>query len=368
MGDHGRVIPFRHFKALTVGVGAVLILSISALILLGFLYTHQRQKIVALQTDLMQTRAQTSKFRDEKDLYLTQLIALQKQSGELPKNPRDEQESVKANAQSEAKVQVPEKPAEVKEKPEEQKREEPAPKAAPKVQWSADIRDFSASYDNRQQILKARFRIYNTSSPKKTLIGRTVVVFKASDDPPIQWAVVPAVPLRDGKPVGNNGKSFRVNNYRTETFKAWRRNNSAEYEIASIYIFSEQGELIANQELPFNVDYSPPEPAEPPSAPVQEKTSTAPGTQQEDRMEPAKEKTGDSTAPDGDAPQADTGGTTPPPVTPSVSPGPTPPPESKSNESQSTQADKGKPQPVKTESTSQTPAAESKPALEGGTQ
>lgn len=367
VGDHGRVIPFRHFKALTVGVGITLILSLCALILLGFMYTRQRQKIDALQKNLMETRAQTAKFRDEKDLYHTQLIALQKQTGELPQNPVDEKESPKESALSEAKVQEPQKPEEVKQEPDGQKKEEPAPKAEPKVKWSADIRNFSVSYDNRQQILKAQFRIYNTSRPKKTLIGKTVVVFKASDDPPIQWSVVPSVPLRDGKPVGNNGKSFRVNNYRTETFKTWRRKNSAEYETASIYIFSEQGELIANHELPFNVDYSPPAPVEPPSAPEQEKTSASPDIQQERRIQPAEKQSTEPTVPDGDASRAKSGGATPSAVTPIVSPSPTPAPGSKSIEPQRTLDDKGNPEPVKTESTSQTPAAEPKPALEGGT-
>jgi len=367
VGDHGRVIPFRHFKALTVGVGIALILCIGALILLGVMYAHQRQKIITLQENLMETRAQTAKFRDEKDLYLTQLIALQKQTGELAQNSPDEKESLKESAQLEVEAPDRQNPNKVEQEPDEQKNETPAPKEEPKVKWSADIRNFSVSFDNQQQILKAQFRIYNTSRPKKTLVGRTVVVFKASDDPPIQWAVVPEVPLRDGKPVGNKGKSFRVNNYRTETFKSWRRKNSAEYETASIYIFSEQGELIANQEMPFNVDYSPPEPVAPPSAPKREKASDAPEIQPNDRLEPAAEKPVGPTTPDGGDSHAEPGGPIPSPTAPSASPNPTPQPESNSNAPQDTLDDKGNPEPVNTESTSQTPAAEPKPALEGGT-
>ena len=101
VGDHGRVIPFRHFKALTIGVSIVLLLSLGALILLGIMHVNLRQQIVILQKNLEETGAQTAKFRDEKDLYLTQLIALQKQTGELSQNSKAENVSLKENAQPE---------------------------------------------------------------------------------------------------------------------------------------------------------------------------------------------------------------------------------------------------------------------------
>ncbi len=379
VGDHGRVIPFRHFKALTIGVGIVLLLSLGALILLGVLHVNLRQQIVVLQKKMEETSAQTTKFRDEKDLYLTQLIALQKQTGELPQNLKGENVSLKESAQPETNVQKQQKPEAVKAEPEAVKKEEPVHKAEPQIQWSADIRNFKVTYDNRQRILKAEFRIYNTSRPKKRLTGRTVVVFKASDDPPIQWATVPAVPVRDGKPVGNHGKSFRVNNYRTENFKTLRGKYSAEYDTASIYIFTEQGELIANQELSFNVDYSPPAPAkpvEPATAPEQKTTTEAPVKRQAVQSGPVAEKPVEPAAPnrsDSDAvsqrtntPEAKPAAAPSTAAPPTAAPTPVLPTENKVQDTQRILEDKSNLDPVKTESSSQTPAAEPKPALEGG--
>jgi len=369
VGDHGRVIPFRHFKALTIGVSIVLFLSLGALILLGVLHINLRQQIVVLQKNLEKTRAQTTKFRDEKDLYLTQLIALQKQTGELPQNSNGENIALKENAQPETNTQKQQKPEAVKPDPEAEKKEEPVHKAEPQIQWMADIRNFKVTYDNRQKILKAEFRIYNTSRPKKRLTGRTVVVFKASDDPPIQWATVPAVPVRDGKPTGNHGKSFRVNNYRTETFKTLRGKYSAEYDTASVYIFTEQGELIANQELSFNVDYSPPAPAkpvEPASAPEQKTTTVAPVNRQEVQSGPVAEKPIGPAAPNRSDSDAVPQRTHTPETTPAAAPTPVPPTENKLQEAQRIVEDKSSLEPVKTEPSSQTPEAESKPALEGG--
>ena len=367
VGDHGRVIPFRHFKSLTIGVCIVLILSLVALILLGLMYTQQRRQIAFLEKSLAETRAQTSKLRDEKDLYLTQLIAQQKQTGELSQNQPDGKQPQKEDAQTESNDHERQNPIEVQSAPVEVKKEAPVQNEAPQTQWSADIRNFEVTYDNRQQILKAEFRIYNTSRPKQTLAGRTVVVFKASDDPPIQWATVPAVPLRDGKPVGNNGKSFRVNNYRTETFKTLRRKNSAEYDTASIYIFTHQGELIANRELPFKVDYRPPEPVQPPpSVPEQPKPPAVPEVRPTGQPDSEAIKTADPAAPKSGHSNAELPAVGTPPVAPVTTPGPALQSDIKPQEPQGILDDDRRLTPTKTDSTPQTPAAEPKPALEGG--
>ena len=206
VGDHGRVIPFRHFKALTFGVSIVLLLSLSALILLAVLYTRQRGQVERLQTDLEQMRVQNTKFRDEKDLYLTQLIALQKQTGAPAQKPPD---AAQGKAEGGPPAEEAEETSAVEEpapEVEEVKKETPEPAAEPSVQWSADIRDFKVSYDNRQGVLTAQFRIYNTSRPKKRLSGRTVAIFKAIGDPSSRWALVPEVPLEKEIPLGKKGR------------------------------------------------------------------------------------------------------------------------------------------------------------------
>jgi hypothetical protein len=261
VGDHGRVIPFRHFKALAIGICLVLILSLAALAGLGFFYRHQHHQLIALQKSLHQTDVQISKLRDEKDLCLTEMMAMKKQTGEL--SPALSADTTKA---------APEKPqaaakTEEKEKIDKTKISTSAPTPTPakvaktEVKWAAEIRNFKVTYDNRQQILRAEFRLYNTSIPKHALAGRTVLVFKHQEDAPINWAVVPSVPIRDGKPLGDNGKTFRINNFRTEHFAAYRRNGASEYDTASIFVFSEHGELIAHSEMPFQVDYTAPKPA-----------------------------------------------------------------------------------------------------------
>jgi hypothetical protein len=362
VGEHGRVIPFRHFKALVIGVCAVLILSLAALAALGFVCRHQYHQLIALQKSLDQTNLQTSKLRDEKDLCLTGLMAMKNQAGELPQAPpKDSAKALPEKSQPATK-------AEAKEKVEAVAVPVPAKHSKPEVKWAAEIRNFKVTYDQRQQILRAEFRLYNTSSPKQALAGRTVLVFKQQEDPPIHWAAVPSVPLKDGKPVGDNGKAFRVNNFRTEHFSIYRRSEASEYDTASIFVFSEHGELITHSEMPFHVDYTPPKPV----PHVEPKPHETPGKS-------AAPAAGQIETP-ADAPASQTTGPPPPSaIEPQTVPqhnetpasGPTPQsvpaaPDAKLlNPDQPAQTQTA-PEPEKSPAVMPTPAAEPKPAPEGG--
>ena len=364
VGDHGRVIPFRHFKALTFGVCLVLVLSLTAVAGLGFLYRHQHHQMIALQKSLEQTDVQISKLRDEKDLCLAEMIAMKKEVGELPA----------ASSADSAKAE-PEKPqavakAEEKQKVAETKAPAPSKPSKPEVKWAAEISHFKVSYDNRQRVLKAEFRLYNRSTPKKTLTGRTVLVFKQQEDPPIHWTAVPSVPLKEGKPVGDHGKSFRINNYRTEHFAIYRRNGSSEYDTASIFVFSEHGKLIANSEMPFRVDYTPPKPVPPvePKPPAAPEKSTAPAAGQIEKPSDAQTPKTPATAP---APAPDPQALPQQEETPASRPSPQDVPAAPDSELQTTD-NPGQAQtaaePEKSPAVAPAPAAEPKPAPEGGQQ
>jgi hypothetical protein len=371
VGDHGRVIPFRHFKALTVGVSIVLTLSLVALVLLGVWVTHQRRQIGALQMNLEKLSEQSTKLRDEKDLYLTQLMALREKTGTLPKEKANATQSKEEDSLSAAESKESAEPEKAAPKAEPAKQEVVVRKTEPEVNWSADIRNFKVSYDNRLGVLNAQFKIYNTSRPHKRLEGRTVVVFKMDDDPPIHWAVVPAVPLHDSTPVGEKGRFFSIRNYQTERFKTARRTNSPHYDMAAVYIFTDKdGELIAHKGIPFNVDYSPPAPAKPVAAPPKpepEKSTRPPQASPTIRPESGPGEPGAPAVPN---PELNNGVSPKTVTSPDAAPGSPGPalPGDKQPESQLDTDAKQPPEPGKSESTPQTPAPESKPAQEGDKQ
>jgi hypothetical protein len=379
VGDHGRVIPFRHFKALIVGVGVVLTLSFCALILMGVLYTRQSGQNGHLREQLEQLHTQSTKLRDEKDICLTQLIALKNQAGVLAQKPAESPPAAdEANPPVDAKAAEPASAKAVSEPDEsapavqEAKKELPEKKVEPAVQWSADIRNFNVAYDNRQGALTAEFKIINTSRPKKRLNGRTVVVFKTIGDSPGQWAVVPAVPLEKETPVGKEGRSFSIRNFQTERFKTLRRNNSPKYDIAAVYIFVEEdGVLIANKEMPFNVDYSPPAPPKPVVARPKEepvKPTSPLKVPQEQNTSIGQSQPGESVAPDAAPGEAAPSVATPPSDSPSGPPTPEIPADQGQPKPQIEPEGGAVPDPGASDAIPQSPATEPQPAQEGETQ
>ena len=267
VGDRGRVIPFRHFKGIALGVCCVSFLLLVAFIVISLLYIGQGRKLASLEAQLEQAQLQISKMRDEKDLYLTKLMRAEKQEKTPVAKPTNPEPSKPAASPS----KQPETPSETVASAE--KEPAPAKPPAPIVAWNVDIRNFSVSYDAKREILKAQFRIYNTSKPKKRLSGRGVVVFKAQDEPPFKWMPVPLVQLRRGEPTGTRGQSFQVRNYLTMKFSAYHQKTPVTFNTASAFVFSEDGRLLASKDFAFQIK-TPPPPVEkptPPAPPVEKK-------------------------------------------------------------------------------------------------
>jgi hypothetical protein len=266
VGEHGRIVPLKWFKGFFITFVALLMLAIGAAALLGFFYKQQAVEIDRLQNELRLIKDQAAKLRDEKDLYLTQFVASQKN------NPP----AVLKKEQPEPN-DIPAPPKTGQQKPAQPPRKAPpapAPKPKPAteaVQWKADIRRFAVTYDPDREVLKAQFRIYNTSKPKRPLAGRSVVAFKEMDTSPLKWFTVPRVPISEGKPDGAMGQAFKINNYRTMTFRAYQQKIPVTYDTASVFVFSADGKLITERDFAFHIDAKPPAVApsavQPPAAP-----------------------------------------------------------------------------------------------------
>jgi uncharacterized coiled-coil protein SlyX len=306
VGDHGRIIPFRRFKGIAISVIGGLVLAVLVIAGLTIAYLLQASTIDELEAAVEESTRQIAKLRNEKDLLLTKLVINNKhQTAEKEKRadpsipgspagkenqtlaakavPKPEKQSVAAAAKP---SQEP-KPASKKEKP-----------AVP-VQFNADVRRFNIEYQSQRNLLKCNFRLYNTSKPKKALAGRSVVVFKNMDDPPIKWLAVPRVQLADGVPNGKHGKFFKINNYMTMKFKAYGLKPPVRFTAASIYVYTSKGSLLLNREVPINIDIPAPPPRKPapaPSKPTPDRPATAPGSQPQPATTPAK-PAGPSTTP-----------------------------------------------------------------------
>ena len=274
VGDHGRVIPFRHFKGLAITLCVGFILMLIAIIVMAILYTHQMKKLTTLHSRLTEVQQQNSKLRDEKDLYLTRLMLKENKrtfKSEKPASTKPAEAPAPDPVKVKKEIKEPQKPAPKPKKP------APVVKQPIKNKWMADIRNFSVSYDARQEMLKAQFRIYNTSKPKNPLSGRSVIVFKVVDEPSIKWLTVPQVQLQDGKPPADKGQPFQIRNYFTMRFRAYRQKAPIQYNAATAYVYSSEGKLLASKDLAFKIKAPPLEKKEAPKPePVVDKKPEAP--------------------------------------------------------------------------------------------
>jgi hypothetical protein len=264
VGEHGRIIPFRHFKATAIAIVVTLVLSLAGVTVQSVRYAQQSRNIIRLQDELGDLKAQTALLRNEKDILLTKMVIDSVQTiVPVPDEARAiENKGHKAPSAAKEDIEASLSP------PAPGAAASAAPKAtAPsRVRWQADIRQFELKYQQGQKRLQASFRIYNTSKPKQALSGTVVTVFRNKVDASVQWLTVPAVPLQDGKPSAKGGQTFRINNYRTMEFSAERQKLPLGYDTATVFVFEDEGTLLLERDFPLAIDFQlPAEQVEPSS-------------------------------------------------------------------------------------------------------
>ena len=127
-----------------------------------------------------------------------------------------------------------------------------------KIQKSSpvSIDNFECSYKTGKKIFDIKFNIKNSSSDLDSVSGHAIVVLKKNEKDQGKWIVLPDdVKLVSGRPTGKDtGQTFSISFFKTLHFKAKRQTNPEQYKMASIYIFSREGDLLLeqDQEIIFN--------------------------------------------------------------------------------------------------------------------
>jgi hypothetical protein len=278
VGEHGRVIPFKYFKELAIGVLVLLIMTVSALLIIGFWYMRQGRQIAQLQTEIVQVREQAAKLRDEKDLLLAEMVIGNKSVTSETQTPAAAIAKVAPALDSgkpAATNPAPMPPAPAS------KIEKQAP-VQPAVQM-AKISHFGADYDPAAALLTVKFRLHNATPSRKPLSGRIVVVLGDQDDSGFQRVSIPSGALSNGEPSAKQGHAFNINNYRTMEFKLGHPEMPIPFRVADIFIFSSEGESILKESFPFEIAHKeaapkPPEKGESPSPKVSDPPTEPAGT------------------------------------------------------------------------------------------
>jgi hypothetical protein len=276
--DHGRIIPFKRIKGIAFFGIFLLIAALFALAVSGYWHMRQIKRMQDLSAELKQLKQKAANLRDEKDILLAQLVTSGTLKVPQTKTSLNDQEHLKdfsaqnqiqdqagppetestQDSESDTDPAAPE-PAEQKTEPVPQPSAK-APKPA-EVAWKADIRRFVADYKIEKSLLQASLRIYNTSSPKKQLAGHVVVVFKNTENDPSRWVVSPPAQLIDGVPDGKTGKPFKINNYLTMRFREYDQRPPVVLNSASVYVFTDQSDLIHVENFDLNINVQPADPS-----------------------------------------------------------------------------------------------------------
>jgi hypothetical protein len=268
VGEHGRVIPFRHFKQIAIAVISLACLSLAALAVIGYLYSRQTETIGNLQREVDALRRQTVQLKDEKDVLHAKLVIdeMQKPPDEVqkPKGKEMTQAAQKAAATPGAPTPAPQesRPAATASPP-PQPTATPTPTSTPMVKWVVELQRFEAQYDAPRELIKLAVRVQNKTATRQTFSGRIVLVLTQAQGTPKRWVSLPSVPLVEGKPTGKNGQAFTVQNYRTMDFKLHKQRPPIDFDTAMVFVFLSDGELVSSKDFQFHIETPPPPTATP---------------------------------------------------------------------------------------------------------
>jgi hypothetical protein len=276
IGNHGKTITLERFKGMVLLTGLVVCLSIAIAVGLLFLSLIIRQEKNQLESDLQDLKAQIKAIQYEKDVLMTKLVLAESRSKASPaKIPPQPSESATAQ-QNPNETDKPrsssatEKPgqstplAKVQKAPAlETNAELPAAENRSKPGLSVALEDFKISPRPDENLLRVQFKIKNTSPNSRRVSGHAIVVLKGDQLPQNKWLSIPGVSLSDGKPNGRQrGYTFGINYFKTMRFKANLPKSPADYQTATVFIFTRQGDLLLEQDFPVNLSA-----ALPPTAP-----------------------------------------------------------------------------------------------------
>ncbi len=258
IGNHGKPITLKRFKGMVLFTLFLLCVSI---VFAAGLFLWNRNilgEMNQLESHFKNVEEQNRELRHEKDILLTRLVVaesrtLEKQ-GSAPQKQTDEELAgqperdtghawqsvpfVMTKAKTETNKQVPGQP-----------KNDP-----PGSGLSVAIDKFKVSLKSGSDLVRVQFRLKNTSRDSKHVSGHAIVVLRGKEILPNQWVALPAMSLIEGKPTGRQqGNSFGISNFKIMRFTARKLHFPEKFQTASVYVFTEDGELLLERDFPLKL-------------------------------------------------------------------------------------------------------------------
>ena len=258
IGNSGKPITLKRFKGMvlfTLIVVCVFIALAAGLFLWNRNILREKNQ---LESHLKKLTAKNEELRHERDILLTRLVVVESRTlekqGSSPQKKTDEESPGQTEQDTNyAEQSVP--LAETTTKTEVQNHMTAQTGIDPPASGlSVAIDNFKVSFKSGNNSLRVQFKLKNTSSDSQHVAGHAIVVLKGGDIQQAQWVSLPGLSLVAGKPTGRQqGNAFGISNYKIMRFTASKPHSPEKFQTASVYIFTQTGELLLEQDFPVNL-------------------------------------------------------------------------------------------------------------------
>jgi hypothetical protein len=258
IGNRGKPITLKRFKGMVLFTLLVICVTI---VLAGGLFYWNRNILGEknqLESQLNKLSEQNQELRHERDILLTRLVVAESRAlynqGSMLENQTDEEspeqteQDTKHSEQSAPFIMTT---ADTGDRDQVKVQPDSAPPASG---LSVAIEKFQLSVKSGNNSLRVQFKLKNTSSDSQHVAGHAIVVLKGGDIQQAQWVSLPGLSLVAGKPTGRQqGNAFGISNYKIMRFTASKPHSPEKFQTASVYIFTQTGELLLEQDFPVNL-------------------------------------------------------------------------------------------------------------------
>jgi hypothetical protein len=300
IGDHGNVLTLKHFKAIVIGAGSLFVLAVVFMAVLLYFNKVTLNQNSKFQKQVTDAEKQITKLRHDKEILMARLVLAESKTKE---SPAKDLPNPKENKDAEPAAEPPQplsKPETAKTGPKQaqiSQTVQTGPRSREPLeadqQMSVAVESFKVSRESDTGNLKAEFKIKNTSAGSLRVAGHTVIVLKGNELQKENWLVMPAVDLAGEKPSGRRGKRFSIQRFRTMSFTFKAPQNSDQFQTAAVYVFTDTGQLLLEQDFSVKLPPVLVRSAEPPDAQTPD-SKTPPSSAPPDSETPASGEAVDS--------------------------------------------------------------------------
>lgn len=219
-GGPGRHPSWRRLRLAVLGLTIALVVLATGAVVLSVLFVrtfHQKQQLLR---ELQAARATFRDLRDQKDVLMARLVAIQGLPAGLEGATDGGRDLPAAEETTPAANTVISPPL-------------------------LEVADFSVRSEPDSRALEIRFKIVNTGSSGGPVAGYSFVFLKPAGAGPELWRVLPAAALVDGKPAdARQGQYFSIAHHIFQTFRAEAVAAPEGLATATVAVFEKNGRIL----------------------------------------------------------------------------------------------------------------------------